>query len=135
MTDAPLIFVVDDDNDFLEMETTILGGAGYRVKCFSDPRAAFEAATAPGADCRPSLVVTDLMMKSLDAGFSLAVALKTHPALSAVPVIVVSAVSSQKGFDFRPRTAEDLAAMNADAFFDKPVAPQALLGKVKELLR
>jgi DNA-binding response OmpR family regulator len=31
-------------------------------------------------------------------------------------------------------TAEDLAAMHADAYFDKPVPPQALLAKVQELL-
>jgi hypothetical protein len=43
-------------------------------------------------------------------------------------------VASQKGFDFRPRTAADLAAMNAEAFFDKPVSPQAFLARVKELL-
>ena len=49
-------------------------------------------------------------------------------------MIIVSAVASQKGFDFQPRTAADLAAMGADAFFDKPVAPQVLLAKVKELL-
>jgi len=42
-------------------------------------------------------------------------------------------VASQKGFDFRPRSAEDLAAMNADAFFDKPVPPEPFLARVKEL--
>jgi hypothetical protein len=43
-------------------------------------------------------------------------------------------VASQKGFDFRPRSPADLAAMHADAFFDKPVDPAALLAKVEELL-
>ena len=79
-------------------------------------------------------MVTDLMMKALDSGFTFARALKADPRTAALPVIIVSAVSSQKGFDFRPRTDADLAAMGADAFFDKPVAPAALLAKVKELL-
>ena len=74
------------------------------------------------------------MMSALDSGFTFARALKADPRLAGLPVIIVSAVSSQKGFDFSPRTADDLAAMGADAFFDKPVAPEALLDKVKELL-
>ena len=51
-----------------------------------------------------------------------------------VPVIIVTAVSRHLGISFRPRTAEDLSAMNADAYFEKPVNPQALLAKVEELL-
>jgi CheY-like chemotaxis protein len=135
MAEAPLIFLVDDDRDFLDMETAILGSAGYRVSCFADPRVAFEAIRSAEPAARPSLVVSDLMMRNLDSGFTLAGALKGDPGLAAIPVIIVSAVSSQKGFDFRPRSKADLDAMKADAFFDKPVAPQALLGKVKELIR
>ena len=103
-----MIYLVDDDRDFLEMEKAILTHGGYRTKCFSESREALEAlGSAVGAE-KPALVVTDLMMKSL--------------------------VASQKGFDFRPRTAEDLAAMHADAFFDKPVSPAAFLARVKELI-
>jgi len=135
MAEAPLVFVVDDDRDFLDLEKAILGSAGYRVTCFADPRAAFDAISSAAPAARPRLVVTDLMMRGLDSGFTLAGALKANAELSSIPVIIVSAVSSQKGFDFRPRTPADLAAMKADAFFDKPVAPETLLARVRELLR
>jgi CheY-like chemotaxis protein len=134
MGDAATILLVDDDKDFLELERRILESRGYRVVCFSDTRAALAALNADLQPVRPALVVTDLMMTGLDSGFTFARALKTDPRTGGLPVIIVSAVSSQKGFDFRPRTAADLAAMGADAFFDKPVAPEALLEKVKELL-
>ncbi len=124
------ILLVDDDPDFLEMNRSILAAGGYQVVCRSDPRAALADMETLG----PALVVTDLMMQSLDSGFTLAKAVKTDPRFSAIPVIIVTAVSSQKGFDFRPRSPADLAAMHADAFFDKPVAPEALVAKVKELL-
>ena len=126
------IFLVDDDRDFLELEKRILAGSGCAITCFSDPRTALAALAGPGE--LPALLVTDLMMSSLDSGFTLARALKNDPRLAAIPVIIVSAVSSQKGFDFHPRTPQELEAMGAVAFFDKPVAPQALLAKVKELL-
>jgi CheY-like chemotaxis protein len=126
------IFLVDDDRDFLELERRILASSGCAILCFSDPQAALAAMN--GGD-RPALIVTDLMMKSLDAGFTFARTVKADPRFANVSVIIVSAVASQKGFDFRPASHEDLAAMDADAFFDKPAPPEALLAKVRELLR
>ena len=132
---SPLVYLVDDDRDFLEMEAAILSAGGYRTRSFSESREALAALVSADGEQRPSLLVTDLMMKSLDAGFTLARAVRSDPRLSDIPIVIVSAVASQKGFDFRPRTAEDLAAMNAEAFFDKPVQPAAFLAKVKELAR
>ncbi len=43
-------------------------------------------------------------------------------------------MSSALGLDFHPDSAEDLAKMNVDAYFDKPIDAQALLDKVEELL-
>jgi CheY-like chemotaxis protein len=125
---APSILLVDDDRDFLEMNRGVLEARGYRVRCAADPRAALAAAEAE----RPDLVVTDLMMDRLDAGFSLARTLKER--FAGLPVILVTAVSMQRGFDFRPRGGIDLAAMHADAYFDKPVDPAALTARVEELL-
>ncbi len=124
-----LILLVDDDPDFLEQNRGVLAACGFRVSCFSDPQ---EALAAAGRE-RPDLAISDLMMKALDSGFSLARELKArYPGL---PVILVTAASSQRGFNFSPRGPEDLAAMKAEAFFDKPVSPAALIAKVRELLR
>jgi len=125
---SKLILLVDDDPDFLEQNRGVLAASGYRVSCFSDPQEALQAAEREP----PQLVVSDLMMKALDSGFTLARELKArYPRL---PVILVTAAASQRGFDFSPRGSEDLAAMNADAFFDKPVAPDKLIAKVRDLL-
>lgn len=121
-----LILLVDDDPDFLEQNREVLAAAGYRVSCFSDPGQALQAGG------RPDLVISDLMMKALDSGFSLAREAKAR--YPGIPVILVTAASSQRGFDFHPRGPEDLRAMNADAFFDKPVDPLALIARVRQLL-
>jgi CheY-like chemotaxis protein len=125
-----LIMLVDDDRDFLEINRGLLEARGFRVACFSDPGGALASFKRE----RPDLVVTDLMMKSLDSGFTLARAIKSEGGAAGIPVILVTAVASQRGFDFNPRTRDELAAMNADAFFDKPVSPEALIAKVEELL-
>jgi CheY-like chemotaxis protein len=127
---TPLIVLVDDDWDFLDVQRTILEEKGYRVACVSDP----DDALASMSEERPDLVITDLMMRTLDAGFVLCRKIKENPRFSTIPVIIVTAIKSQRGFDFSPSLAGDLATMRADAYFEKPVAPEALLAKVAELL-
>lgn len=127
---TPLILLVDDDTDFLEINRHVLEPAGYRTCCATSPNEALECI----AQERPDLVITDLMMSNLDSGFSLARRLKQDERCAAVPVIIVTGVSSQAGFDFRPRSEADLAAMGADAFLEKPVQPKVLLSRVATLL-
>ena len=125
-----LILIVDDDFDFLEINRIILEGAGYRVATATNPA---EALTCIEAEA-PDLVITDLMMTSIDAGFAFAAQVKGDPRTAGVPVIISTSVSSALGLNFHPDSTEDLAKMNVDAYFDKPIDAQALLAKVGELL-
>lgn len=129
-TDQPLILIVDDDYDFLEINRFILEGAGYGVVTAINPAEAQQRI----AEQTPDLVITDLVMTSVDAGFAFSGQLKGDPRTAGVPIIISTSVSSQLGLNFRPETDADLAKMHVDAYFDKPVDAQALLAKVKELL-
>ena len=124
------ILLVDDDLDFLEMAGRILADEGYEVAKARGPEEALSLIAAE----RPALVVTDLMMSALDAGFSLARALKGNPATSDLPVVVVSAIAGRLRLDFSPAGPADLEAMNADAYFEKPLVPARFLKRVRELL-
>ena len=128
--DQALILIVDDDYDFLEINRFILEGAGYRVVTATNPA---EASTRIAAEA-PDLVITDLMMTSIDAGFAFAAQLKSDPHTAGVPIIISTSVSSQLGLNFRPDSQEDLEKMNVDAYFDKPIDAHALVAKVAELL-
>lgn len=126
----PLILIVDDDFDFIEINRHILEAAGYRVTSAAEPAEALvKMAPEP-----PDLIITDLMMTTIDAGFSFSRAIKEDPRFAAIPIIISTSVSSALGLDFRPQTADDLAKMHIDAYFDKPLPADALLAKVKELL-
>ena len=98
--ETPRILLVDDDVDFVEMNRHVLEAGGYRVE------AAYDAEEALGkmAALSPHLVITDLIMKTLDAGFSFARRVKEDPRFRAVRVIIVTSVTSAMGMDFRPRT-------------------------------
>ena len=125
-----LILLVDDDRDFLEMNRGILEAGGFQIGCYSDTDTAWESMEKR----KPDLVITDLMMKSLNSGFSLARKIKSDPRFAALPVIIVTAVASKRGFDFNPQSQAELEVMGCEAYFDKPVAPDLLIAKVKELL-
>jgi CheY-like chemotaxis protein len=127
---SPLIVLIDDDYDCLEVNRQFLETAGFRVVCCFDAAEALKAMDAE----TPALVITDLMMQSLDSGFSLTRQIKQDPKFADVPVVLMTAVGSQLGYDFRPRCREDLAAMHVDAYIDKPIPPQSLIQKVRELL-
>jgi CheY-like chemotaxis protein len=126
-----MIMLVDDDRDFLEVNRHVLEASGYRVSCFTDPEEALKKMQTD----KPHLVITDLMMNALDSGFSFSRRVKQDARFRDIPMVIVTAIGSRRGLDFSPRTPDELAAMHAEAYFDKPVAPKALLAKVEELIR
>ena len=128
--EAALILIVDDDYDFLEINRMILERAGYRVVTAAEPKQAL----ARMEEERPDLVITDLMMTTLDSGFLFARTIKEDPRYADVPVIIATSVSSALGLDFRPRTDEDRAQMHVDAYFDKPLDHHRLIATIRELL-
>ena len=132
MTDdkSALILIVDDDYDFLELNRLVLERAGYRVATAAEPKQALALMEQE----KPALVITDLMMTTLDSGFLFARALKEDERYAAIPVIIATSVSSALGLDFRPRTAEDHANMFVDAYFDKPLDRARLLDTIAGLL-
>jgi CheY-like chemotaxis protein len=130
MAEAQLIMLVDDDPDFVELNKHILESRGYRVVSCFNPEDAIKSMQQE----KPALIITDLMMKELHSGFSFAKMLKQNPLFSDIPIVIITAVNSKMGFDFRPHTTEELAAMNVDAYFDKPIQPQKLLDKITQLL-
>jgi len=132
MTGEPAtILVVDDDSDALAWAGLVLEAAGYRTVCVSRAEDALQEMDA----AVPSLVVTDLMMERLDSGFAFAGAVKGNPNLAGVPILMITAAGSRRGFDFEPRDAGDLAAMRVDGLLSRPCSPEKLLAEVRRLLK
>ena len=96
--------LVDDDPDFLDMYKYILEEKGYQVFCFSNPDDALKSIK----EVNPKIVITDLMMTKLSSGFLLSREIKKEPSFKEVPIIIVTAIRSQYGFDFNPRKTEDM---------------------------
>ncbi len=112
------VLLADDNADMRDYVHRLLAGRGYEVEPVADGEAALQAARRQ----RPDLVLSDVMMPRLD-GFGLLRALRTDPALTEVPVILLSARAGEEA------RVEGLDA-GADDYLTKPFSAQELLARV-----
>jgi CheY-like chemotaxis protein len=83
------------------------------------------------------VAVLDVMMTRPDEGFDLARTLRKDARTAGIPLLMltsVNAANSERGLLFRlsDRDRDDMW-LPVDRFVDKPVAPEKLLGLVREL--
>ena len=122
------ILLVDDDEDFLFQHRIQLENAGFAVTTAST-RAQAETAIAAFT---PDLAILDLMMEQHDDGFVLSHHLKrVFPGL---PVIMVTAVTSETGLVFDPSSAAERAWVGADALLAKPIRFEQLRREIERVL-
>ena len=80
----------------------------------------------------PDLILLDLMLEKHDTGFSFAKSIKADPRYKDIPVLMISAVASETGYEFSQE--QDGYWMKTDGFVPKPVEPDVLMQKINALL-
>ena len=128
MKDQKLALVVDDDADFLFQQKRALEGLGYKVETAGSRVEAMDKLV----DLKPALAMVDLMMEEKDSGFVLAHHIKK--VLPKVPVIIVSAVTSETGLKFDLDSAGAHRWIKADAILTKPVRLEQLKQELARLM-
>jgi two-component system, OmpR family, response regulator SaeR len=120
------ILLVDDDQDLIEMNRTVLAQRGHAVK------AAYSAAEAQKIvqTDTPDLAVLDVMMEDKTAGFELARQL--HAKFPTMPMIMLTGISKEMrlGYTFQP----DETWLPVSKFMEKPVNPRVLADEADKLL-
>lgn len=127
--DRKKVLIVDDDVDFLEANRVALEASGLQVLTATDSHSGIEVAEHE----QPDLIIMDLMMESLYSGFKAVQALNAHEQTRDIPVIMVSAVTTDTGFRVDD-AGEKPEWLKAVEFLNKPVDPIELARKVKSLL-
>ena len=116
-----LVLLADDSQMIHRHTAPILTDAGYEVMSAMDGIEALELARGR----TPDLVITDIEMPRMD-GFAVCAAIKGDQALSHIPVLICSALGEatdlERGFD-----------AGADDYLIKPVIPEELITRVKQL--
>ncbi|MEO0106355.1 MAG: response regulator [candidate division WOR-3 bacterium] len=119
------ILFIDDDRDFAEANKIILNNAGYEVITAADGKTGMQMAMKE----RPDLIILDVILPDIN-GFSVCRELKENPDLQNTPVILFTAIGSEKG-----SYSENIGIQHkADAYIEKPASPELLLEKVNFLL-
>jgi two-component system cell cycle response regulator DivK len=116
------ILVVEDQEDNRQILRDLLSNAGYDMIEAEDGVQAIAAA----AQHRPDLILMDIQLPTLD-GYEATRQIKSDPALSAIPIIVVTSYALS-GDEDKAREA------GCDAYVAKPYSPRALLAKIREYL-
>jgi DNA-binding response OmpR family regulator len=120
---APHVLVADDDAWILRMVVTVLEKRGYSVETAVDG----EDAMARAQVRPPDLLITDVMMPKMD-GWALVRTLRARPELAMLPVIFLTALSSD---DDRIRGFR----LGADDYVTKPFRFEELDLRVAKTLR
>lgn len=112
------ILVVEDDYDIREALIQILDAEGYRVAGASNGK---EALQFLRTNNRPKLILLDLMMPVMD-GWQFRAEQQRDPALSEIPVVVISADASVQ---------QKAASIDAAGYLKKPIDLEVLLDTIR----
>ena len=122
MPDLKKILVVDDQAEIRKLVRMTIGSA-YEVLEAADGKASLEIIRTH----RISLVVLDIMMPGEMDGLGVLDAIRAHPVLREIKVIIVSARGQLKDY-------ETGMSRGADAYLIKPFSPINLVDKMKKML-
>jgi adenylate cyclase len=123
MRERPLILVVDDTPENLEIVSMRLGTQPYEITTAADGQEALEKVRA----LRPDLILLDIMMPKLD-GIDVTRRLKADASLPFIPIILLTAKADAKDI---------VVGLDAggDDYLTKPFDHASLLARVRSMLR
>ena len=126
---APSILIIDDDPDFVEITKVILETKQYDVRFAYSPE---EGWTELEKEI-PDALILDIMMGKGADGFIMARKLRKDPRFSKMPILMLTSIREQTGFDF-PGNKIHEKFLPVDDYIEKGIEPQALLEKIQKQL-
>jgi CheY-like chemotaxis protein len=122
------ILIIDDDIDLVEIIRVTLESQGFKV---IDAQTG-ERGLAMAKEQIPDLILLDVMMGKVDEGFQVAYELRSDEVTADIPILMLTAVTDQTGFDFDPAKDKDFLPVNE--FLEKPISPRNLVDMIRKHL-
>jgi CheY-like chemotaxis protein len=120
------VLVVDDDPDFVKVTSKVLESAGHEVDSAGNGAKALQSMRQDP----PDVVLLDIMMSYILDGLDVSREMSEDPALTEIPVIMVTSLTGVKGSGMFP--TDEYVPVNE--WLSKPVDPETLLARVDEAL-
>ena len=120
MTAVPRILAVDDDQTIRTLLKRVLEPEGYRMTLATNGREALSLLE----QCKPDLVIMDIMMPEMD-GFQALAAIRKR---SDVPIMMLSAIGDAVAVG-------EALGLGADDYIRKPFSTPELLARIRAKLR
>ncbi len=130
MSPGAKILIIDDNPDIVETMKIVLESKNYQVNSAADGRQGLERLQKE----KPDLIILDIMMTRMDEGFEVCRQLKKDPEYKDIPILMLTALKEQTGFDFTAE-AGDKTWLPVEDYVDKPIQPDKLLATVERLLK
>ena len=119
----PLVYVVDDEQDIVDLISLHLKRSNFQVQAFLDAATFYHQLR----DKIPDLIILDLMLPD-EGGFEVCKYLKKENRYADIPIIILSARTGETdkilGLEF-----------GADDYVTKPFSPGEMVARVKAVLR
>jgi DNA-binding response OmpR family regulator len=128
MEKKPKILLIDSDAEFAGQTKKALEDGGFQVVVL--PVGA-EAANKVRFE-EPDAIVLDTMLEKHDTGFTVTKTLKADPVYRRIPILMISSAKEKTGMEFSQEA--DGYWMKTDDFMAKPVSPEEVVNRVKNLL-
>jgi CheY-like chemotaxis protein len=116
---GPMVLVIDDDPNVLDLMTRLLTKEGYQVVTASNGDEGFRVAQ----ERRPAAITLDVLMPGID-GWTVMSKLKKAPELLDIPVVMLT-VADNKSLGF---------ALGASAYLSKPIDRDRLVSILRDIL-
>jgi len=116
------ILIVDDDYETTTLLAGIVRASGHEASSVHESRNAIESAEV----FKPDLILLDIMMAEIN-GIMLCKLFKSNPALSNIPVVMVSALNDEG-------TKRDSRNAGASDFITKPIRMKEFANKINAVL-
>jgi CheY-like chemotaxis protein len=130
--DKKKILVIDDDKDYCRSVQALLQGEGYEVCCAMSGSEGLEKAIS----IKPDLIVLDVMMENMWAGYEVNQTLKFrsgYESVRRVPIVMVSSIEEHPSERFaRPN---DPSVVGPDVYMTKPLDIKLFVETIRSLLK
>ena len=122
------ILIIDDDRELRGVMTTVLSSA-YECREAGSKKEGLAVLKI----FKPDLVILDVMMESMNAGFDAAREIKSNRKFKNVKIMVITNVDRKMSMDFKSE-AGDKAWLPVDDYYVKPIDPKELMTRVQKLI-